>query len=220
MAWHGSSRGCPVKHVHACTWLPPPAAGRPPALHTRISTRPPSPRAPPAVGITPHVPRTAAHTLSDDWLTAAAPSPAPTPLRPRGRQAKAMQGRFSVEFGKAARKQLFVLDPDFKYLNHGSYGAAFRYGQRGTPVPPGLALLRLGSRRAIAVLGPGQHCQARPAHGVCVVGVHSWLADARTLPAPRAHLPARAPARLPGCPASGWRLRSRRGTSSSWSCSP
>ncbi len=36
------------------------------------------------------------------------------------------QGRFSVEFGKPAKKQLFALDPDIIYLNHGSYGAAYR----------------------------------------------------------------------------------------------
>jgi hypothetical protein len=32
-----------------------------------------------------------------------------------------------LELGSSECKELFCLDPDFTYLNHGSYGAAYRW---------------------------------------------------------------------------------------------
>jgi hypothetical protein len=43
-------------------------------------------------------------------------------------QEAAAAGCISMHFGSPqCKQQLFALDPSFTYLNHGSYGAAFRW---------------------------------------------------------------------------------------------
>ncbi|KXZ54245.1 hypothetical protein GPECTOR_5g335 [Gonium pectorale] len=52
--------------------------------------------------------------------------PAPPAHAPPAAAPPAGPGPGSISFGRQARKQLFALEPGVTYLNHGSYGAAFR----------------------------------------------------------------------------------------------